>query len=116
MYIPLRLIGAYRKEEHHMNASLLQEHVPGFDWPQLVLVGVTGIALLLGVARLFQEDALLRGRGVVIVTTGFFIGSWLLVTTPEAFGSSVSAGASVPVVAFTAALLVVAISTQRWRR
>ena len=81
-----------------MNASLLQEHVPGFDWPQLVLVGVTGIALLLG------------------VTTGFFIGSWLLVTTPEAFGSSVSAGASVPVVAFTAALLVVAISTQRWRR
>ena len=97
-------------------SSLLQEHVDGFNWLQLVLTCVAGIALLLGAVLLFQEDALLRQRGVIVVTSGLFAGSWLFVTTPEAFGFTVPIGVGVSVVVFAAVLLVAALSTQRWRR
>lgn len=97
-------------------SSLLQEHVDGFSWLQLVLTCTTGIALLLGAVLLFQEDALLRQRGVIVVTAGLFAGSWLLVATPEAFGFTVPTGVGVSVVVFAAVLLVAALSTQKWRR
>lgn len=97
-------------------SSLLQEHVNGFTWLQLILTLVAGIAFLLGAVLSAQREEPERGRGIVAMAASLFVGSWLLVSTPEAFGFAVPTGVGVPVVMFTAVLLVVALSTQRWRR